>query len=197
MTSPRHIGIAILAGGDGSRMGGAKPLVRLAGQSLVERSYAKARGWSDHVVVVVRSPSQLGGLDLPSVGDEPGMEGPLAGLAAALRWSKKGGRQGLLAIACDMPFLPADLPGRLAAGIGKHRAAVAASGGQLYPVCSLWRNEALEELPAYCRSGRSSLRGFARHLGFAAVEWPANGRDPFFNINNPDDLAAAKAILSG
>lgn len=197
MTGVEDIGVAILAGGEGNRLGGGKPLVRLAGQSLVERSFGQARGWSDHVVVVVRSPTQLGGLELPSIGDQPGLEGPLAGLAAALRWSSQGGRQGLLLMACDMPFLPGDLPHRLTAGIGEHRAALAASGGQLYPVCSLWRNDALQELPAYCLTGRNSLRGFAGHLGFAAVEWPAGVPDPFFNINSPADLEAAEAMLSG
>ncbi len=197
MTGLEDIGIAILAGGEGSRMGGAKPLVRLGGQSLIERSHAMARGWSDHVVAVVRSTDQLDGLDLPFIGDEPGIEGPLAGLAAALRWSRGGGRQGLLLMACDMPFLPGDLPSRLAGGIGDHRAAVAASGGQLYPVCSLWRNEAVEEIDAYRQSGQNSLRGFAHHLGFATVEWPAGDRDPFFNINSPADLSTAEAMIGG
>ncbi len=197
MTGLEDIGIAILAGGEGSRMGGAKPLVRLGGQSLIERSHAMARGWSDHVVAVVRSTDQLDGLDLPFIGDEPGIEGPLAGLAAALRWSRGGGRQGLLLMACDMPFLPGDLPLRLADGIGDHRAAVAASGGQLYPVCSLWRNEAVEEIDAYRQSGQNSLRGFAHHLGFATVEWPAGDRDPFFNINSPADLSTAEAMIGG
>lgn len=195
MTGLEDFGVAILAGGEGSRMGGEKPLVRLGGQSLVERSYGMARGWSDHVVAVVRSPDQLGDLDLPFIGDEPGIEGPLAGLAAALRWSGGGGRQGLLLMACDMPFLPGDLPYRLATRISDHRAAVAASGGQLYPVCSLWRNEAVEELEAYRQSGQNSLRGFAHHLGFATVEWPAGNRGPFFNINSPTDLSAAKAMI--
>ena len=195
MTGLVDIAIAILAGGEGSRMGGAKPLVRLAGKSLVERCYERALGWSDHVVVAVRSPAQLGRLNLPSIGDEPGMEGPLAGLAAALRWSRDGGRQGLLAMPCDMPFLPGDFPHRLVAGIGEHRAALAAAKGQLYPVCSLWRNEAILELPDYCRTGQNSLRGFAHHLGFATVEWPVSGRDPFFNVNSPADILAAEAML--
>jgi molybdopterin-guanine dinucleotide biosynthesis protein A len=94
-----------------------------------------------------------------------------------------------------MPFLPDDLPSRLLDEIGDHRAAVASSGGEWHPVCSLWRNAAIYEFPHYCASGSRSLKGFAQHLGFASVEWPTVPYDPFFNINSRDDLDEAEAML--
>ena len=187
--------VAVLAGGEGSRIGGGKPLIELGGNYLVERAFERARGWSGASIVALRFPEQLGSCKLPWIADTAGIDGPLAGLAAGLEWACGEGAEALLTIPCDMPFLPDELPQRLLAGIGAVGAAIAASGGNLHPVCGLWRTAALTEVPAYCASGKRSLQGFARHIGFAEVEWPATRRDPFFNINCPADLAAAEALL--
>lgn len=197
MTVIPNVAVAVLAGGDGSRIGGGKPLISLGGKTLIERAFERARSWSYHATVAIRSPDQLGGHDLPWIADAAGIDGPLAGLAAALEWACRLGADALVTIPCDMPFLPGDLARRLLDEAGEHDAALASSGGEVHPVCSLWRNAAIYEFPRYCASGRRSLRGFAEQLGFAEVAWPAEPIDPFFNINSPADLAAAEALLGG
>lgn len=189
--------VAVLAGGEGSRIGGSKPLVRLGGRTLIERALKRASEWSSTSIVAVRSPEQLGEFQLPWISDAAGIDGPLAGLAAALEWACRQGGKDLLTIPCDMPFLPDDLADRLLDEAGDLAAAVASSGGELHPVCSLWRNSAIYEFPRYCASGRRSLKGFAEHVGFVAVEWSTAPFDPFFNINSAADLAAAEAMLDG
>lgn len=171
--------IVILAGGEGRRIGGGKPLRLLGGRSLIDRALARARTWSDTVLVAARAGGDLA--------DDPAVEGPLGGVAAALAL---GGE--VLTIPCDMPFLPDDLPARLASG---KAATLAASGGHLHPVCARWTAAAAAGLPAYLATGRRSLRGFAEAVGYEAVEWPAAPCDPFFNINDEDDLARAEALL--
>lgn len=195
MSGRAGIVVAVLAGGEGSRIGGGKPLVRLGGRALVERAFDRAMTWSSRSVIAIRSPEQIEQCQLPWIADAAGIDGPLAGLAAALEWACRQGAETLLTIPCDMPFLPDDLPERLLGGIGEYRAAMASSGGHLHPVCSLWRNAAIYEFQRYCASGRRSLRGFAEHLGFAEVEWPVSPQDPFFNINTPADLAEAERML--
>lgn len=195
MTTGCDLAVAVLAGGMGSRLGGGKPLIVLGGKPLVERAFERGRSWSNCMVVSLRSADQAGPIALPWIADAPGIEGPLAGLASALEWASQQGANDVLTIPCDMPFLPEDLPQRLQSGIGELGAAIAASGGNLHPVCGLWRTAALAEIPDYCALGKRSLQGFARHIGFAEVEWPVTPRDPFFNINSPADLAAAEALL--
>jgi molybdopterin-guanine dinucleotide biosynthesis protein A len=168
--------IVILAGGEGRRIGGGKPGRLLGGRSLIDRALARARSWSDAVLVA--------GGDLR---DAPGVEGPLGGVAAALAL---GGD--VLTIPCDMPFLPDDLPARL---MSAKAATLAASGGHLHPVCALWKAEAAAGLPAYLATGRRSLKGFAEAVGYEAVDWPVAPRDPFYNINDEEDLARAEALL--
>jgi molybdopterin-guanine dinucleotide biosynthesis protein A len=195
MIDPSGIVVAVLAGGEGSRIGGGKPLIRLGGKTLIERAYDRASRWSSASIVAIRAPEQMGPCDLPWIADAAGIDGPLAGLAAALEWACRQGAEALMTIPCDMPFLPVDLPKRLADEVGELGAAVASSGGELHPVCALWRNDAIYELPRYCASGRRSLKGLAEQVGFAEVKWPAEPQDPFFNINSPADLAAARAML--
>jgi len=189
------IAVIILAGGEGRRIGGTKPLRLLGGQRLIERAAAMARQWSDVVAISVREKEQAEGCGLPLLFDEGGVEGPLAGLVAGLRFAVEAGCHGVLAIPADMPFLPSDLADRLSSAMTGRQAAVAASGGHLHPVCGFWPTSALEELPAYLKTGSRSLRGFAAAVGYVAVEWPAQPADPFFNINAIEDLAAAEHRL--
>lgn len=196
MTGSSTIAVAVLAGGEGSRIGGGKPLIELGGTTLIERAYDRAKSWSSSAIVAIRTPEQLGSCHLPWIADAAGIEGPLAGLAATLEWACRQGAGTLLTIPCDMPFLPHDLPRRLIDEVGEFGAAIASSGGELHPVCGLWRNEVTYEFPDYCASGRRSLRGFAQHVGYAEVEWATAPRDPFFNINNPADLAMAESLIS-
>lgn len=195
MTTPSKVAVAVLAGGEGSRIGGGKPLIRLGGATLVEQAFELARSWSNLAVIVLRSKGQIGIHQLPWIADAPGIAGPLAGLSSGLAWAREQGTDFLMTIPCDMPFLPKDLLDRLQDQIGGFGAAIASSSGNLHPVCGLWRTAALHGIPAYCTSGRRSLRGFAQYQGFVDVEWPANPRDPFFNINSTADLVIAEEML--
>ena len=180
--------VVILAGGEGRRIGGDKPLRRLGGRTLLERAIERARGWSDEVAVAVRKADQVGDLEVKVLIDPPGLEGPLGGLASALRLE----REAVLTIPCDAPFLPDDLPDRLAAALTGRAAALAASGGRVHPVCALWRTDTLVNVREYAASGRRSLIGFAEAIGFVSVEWPEGA---FFNVNSSEDLAEAEARL--
>jgi molybdenum cofactor guanylyltransferase len=156
------LAVVVLAGGEGRRMGGAKPLRQVGGVSLLSHALRLARQWS------------------PCGTCNPGR----------VEQERDAGAELLLTLPCDSPRLPPDLPHRLAAEIGAAAVAVPQSQGRLHPVCALWRTHLAQALPAYLASGRSSLQGFARQCGAAVVEWQVeDGDDPFLNINTPEDLS--------
>jgi len=186
------VAVVILAGGEGKRIGGDKPLRRLAGERLIDRALRSTRGWSDLIAVAVRDPTQVERVDVPIITDEPGIGGPLAGLVAALRFAALFERPFLLTIPADSPFLPSDLLDRLCSEIGDRNCALASSGEQIHPVCGLWRTNALHRVPSYLAGRRRSLKAFAALVGFCEVEWPCESVDPFFNINTTDELAQAE-----
>ena len=193
----RDVAVVILAGGAGTRIGGSKPLRRLAGERLIDRALRLARSWSDIVAVAVRDAIQIQPIDAPVIIDQPGIVGPLAGLAAALRFGSEAGAEFVLTTPADTPFLPSDLLDRLGLEIGQRGCALAVSGGQLHPVCGLWRTSTLGQLGDHLRGERRSLRDFAARIAFQEVAWPSEPFDPFFNINTADQLVEAESRIAG
>lgn len=188
---------AILAGGAGQRIGGAKPDRQLAGSSLLAHALNAARGWGAQIVLVLREPGQVGEIHERAILDDPDIPGPLGGLAAAMAEAEAGGADRVLTLPCDMPFLPADLLIRLdraltdAAGV-----AIAASDGRRHPVCALWRTSALPVLLQRANDGQLSLNGLGEAVGPVIVDWSIEHGDPFLNINTLDDLAHAERITA-
>ncbi len=186
--------IVIAAGGDGSRMGGNKPLQLLAGRRLIDHAIGFAQANSDAIALALRNDSD--GLDtgLPLLADpHPGI-GPISALASGMAHAEAIGRETLLLIACDMPFLPDDLVMRLDQALCGHTAAMAVSQGRLHPMAGLWQPDA-EGLAGYIADGGQSIWRFGQAMGMARVEWDATP-DPFTNINTADDLAAAELRMS-
>ncbi|MFD1859309.1 molybdopterin-guanine dinucleotide biosynthesis protein [Aeromicrobium camelliae] len=81
MTPPDAI---ILAGGRAQRLGGrSKPLLEVAGRTLLDRVLEAASGIGSRTVVVV-GPPELAGPGVTVVREDPPYGGPVAALAAAL-----------------------------------------------------------------------------------------------------------------
>ena len=191
---PYRLLCAILAGGEGRRAGGEKPLLKLGKQRLIDRAVQLARDYTPEVIVVARKPDQVGEVAVPLVLDAPAIEGPVAGLAAALDAAARGGADIVLTIPCDMPFLPTDLAARLLGALPSSQAAIACQSGQQFPVCAAWRVTCRERLDQYLAGGRRSLLGFADYCHGEVVEWDGSAAEYFININTIDDLNTASGL---
>lgn len=193
---PHQPAIVIACGGEGSRIGGGKPLRKLGGITLIERACEWAQQRSDHVALALRDAAQLSASDLPLLADRhPGL-GPISALENAFEFAHAAGRELVLVIGCDQPFLPGDLVTRLTAAIGKQGATMPLCRGREQPLAALWRAQPAR-IAAYIADGGRSLRGFADSAGVEVVEWEAEaGCDPFFNVNSPDDLAEAERRIA-
>jgi len=96
---PQVVG-AILIGGKSTRMGRPKHLLVKEGKTWLERTAATLGQVSDQVVVA--GGGAMGTCPLPQLPDVPGIQGPLAGLLAVMRWHPWAT---VLASACDLPEL--------------------------------------------------------------------------------------------
>lgn len=102
----REVTGLLLAGGDSSRMGFNKALLRVGGRTLVEHTARLLAKLTGAVLIVSRDRSVAADLPYPVVDSEAPGVGPLAALAAGLEccttpWA--------LVLACDLPLFPAAL----------------------------------------------------------------------------------------
>lgn len=198
----------LLAGGQSRRMGGGdKCLLDLGGQTLLRRIADTAAAQVGPVVLNTNSdPSLFDGYGLPVARDVvDGFAGPLAGVLTGLEWAKENapGCDWVASFACDAPFAPRDMVARMRAAIEAEDAdmACAASGGRDHPVFALWPVRLASDLRAAVV--REEVRKVdiwtARYrlarVAFADGDGTAAG-DPFFNINRPEDLDTAAALLA-
>jgi molybdenum cofactor guanylyltransferase len=192
----------ILAGGQSRRMGQDKALVTLAGRTLVSWTVARLTPQVS-ALAISRHDGQLAGVDphLPILADAgESYDGPLAGLLAGLDWVAATEPQASHAVTVpvDAPFLPADFVAQLLALRDATGAAacVAASGGRRHPTAGLWPVAARHLLRDAMRDeGLRRIGSFLERLGAAEAQWPTEPGDPFLNLNTPEDLAAAEAVV--
>ncbi len=194
----------ILAGGRGLRMGGAdKALLTLAGRPLLAHVLDRLAPQVGAIALSANGdPARFASFGLPVLADAGGSgEGPLAGLLAGLDWAAAIGAAHVVAVAVDTPFLPADLVARLAAAAGPGGAAVAASpdaAGRLrrHPAMGLWPVALRGALRAALDGGLRKAGLWAETAGARVAAFETGASDPFFNLNRPEDLAAAEARLA-
>jgi molybdenum cofactor guanylyltransferase len=194
-----RVAAVVLAGGASSRMGAPKALLRFAGQPLAARAIARLKGQADAVYLNVREEDPvLACLGAPLIPDPPQWRGagPLAGIAAALWRAKADGFAYVATAPCDAPFLPLDLIARLAQPVAEGaRAAVAVSVFGLEPMFALWPVDAIGAVEAALAAGRASPRSVLLELRAAEASFAAlDRRDPFANLNTPQEFAAAEAL---
>ena len=123
--------------------------------------------------------------------------GPMSGLAGVLEWCAGSdlGITHVLSVPSDTPFLPDDLAARLAAALEPDNfACCAASGGRLHPIIGLWPLAARHDMYEAIARDALSFHAVLESKTFARVEWQTEPRDPFFNVNTPEDLAFAERI---
>lgn len=194
----RFFGV-ILAGGQGRRMGGAdKATLILAGRMLAAHAAARLEPQVERLAISANGDAaRLAGLGLPVLPDAAS-EGPLSGVLAGLDWAAPLGATAVVTVAVDCPFLPADLVPRLALAAEGARGgvALARSGGHDHPTFGLWPVGLRGALRAFLASGaKARVRDFAQTHGCARADFPLE--DEFMNLNTPEDLARAAAILRG
>jgi molybdopterin-guanine dinucleotide biosynthesis protein A len=197
----------ILAGGQATRMGGGdKGLLSLGGRSLLAH-------------VIDRLEPQVAGLALNANGDAArfnafglpvlpdsidGFAGPLAGVLAGLDWAAGEGADCIVTAAADTPFFPCDLvPQLLLKAEGMANPLVLAAtpdpkrGQVRHPTFGLWPVALRDDLRAALQDGlRKVVMWSDQHDGREAV-FPVAQVDPFFNVNTPDELIRAEALLDG
>jgi molybdopterin-guanine dinucleotide biosynthesis protein A len=193
MTATQDITGVILAGGRGSRMGGAdKGLQNHHGMALALYSLLRLGPQVGHMMI--NANRNLGAYEAFGVPVWPDpvddFAGPLAGFLAGLEHCET---PLLLSVPCDTPNFPDDLAERLLAALDAEDAELAyavtvdAGQQQAHPVFCLMKSTLSESLVAFLHGGGRKIdRWFMQHR---AVAVPFADPAAFFNANTTAELA--------
>lgn len=194
----------ILAGGLSSRMGGGdKCLLDLGGRPVLEHVIERLRPQVGAMALNANGDgARFAGFGLPVIADSMGdFPGPLAGVLAAMDWAGERGATHVITVAADTPFFPSDLVAHLTAP-GADLALAATPdpkrGTARHPTFGLWPTALRDDLRAALEDGVRKVVAWADTHRAATVmfdEFPCE--DPFFNVNTPQDLVKARAMLEG
>jgi len=182
----------LLAGGQGSRMGGVdKGLVELAGQPMAAHVLERLGPQVDELIINANQNAEAyAAFGHPVFGDDiPGYAGPLAGLHAAL---VRASHPLVVTAPCDSPFLPSDLVERLHQALRAQDAdlAVAKTFDQAHPVFCLCRSRLASHLHDFLSSGGRRIDRWYGSLNVVEVAFD-DEEAAFRNINTREELVAA------
>jgi molybdopterin-guanine dinucleotide biosynthesis protein A len=194
----------VLAGGLARRMGGGdKARIRVGGVTILERVLACLKPQCARVIINANGdPARYAGTGLTVVPDDvPDFAGPLAGILAGLDWAATNTPEiaDIVSVPGDCPFLPNELVARLEAARAQAGVplACARSGGWRHPVVALWPIRLRHDLRrALVEEDLHKIEVFTARHGVAIAEWPSEPVDPFFNVNTPEDAAAAERLAA-
>ena len=187
---PEAVTGVILAGGQGSRMGGIdKGLQLFRGKPMAQHAIERLAPQVDELLVNAnRNPEAYARFGHRVIADEiEGFAGPLAGFERGLAHA----RGDLVVTApCDSPFLPADLVSRWRGALldADAQLAVAKTGEQAHPVFSLMRRSVHGSLRDFLASGQRKIDRWYAALAIVEVAFD-DEPDAFLNINTREELA--------
>ena len=187
----------LLAGGRGVRFRGDKRIARVGGVPLLAWAAALLGSVADDVVVVTRDESGARGR-WHYVRDEIPERGPMGGVLTGLRLVR---HERALVLPVDMPLLTVDFLMYLR-DAGAESDITVPRWERLEPLVGVYSGKCLESLEASLQRGEDSLGDFVRSTAltvrYISEEEVRRFGDPrrlFFNINVPEDVETAEALL--
>ncbi len=188
-------GAIILAGGQSSRMGVDKSLLRLTsgGPSLIEMVLTAVRPLVSQIIISTNRPEAYSWLNLPVVRDNSAYArlGPLAGVEAGLQEITT---DPVIVVACDMPSIKSEVLAYLLGQAQDYQAVVPLNlAGLVQPLCAVYNRSCLADLRFCLEAGTLRMTDWLARLRVCYV--PAQQLtqfDPdlssFNNLNTPQDL---------
>ena len=201
MSSAGPLGV-VLAGGGNRRYGSHKAFARVGERTLVSRVVDALSDACEDVVIVANDAEAYGMLGLPIRPDiETGL-GALGGIRTAIAWAAEADRAQAVVVACDMPFVPAELLRALAERGDRASISVPASPGRrgLEPLCAAYGVECLAAVERSLAEGDRAVISFfpsvdVRVLPAADVAAYGDPERMFLNVNRPTDRDLAERLL--
>ena len=175
----------ILAGGESKRMGRDKSLLPIDGRAMIEQISAQLSPHFERLLVSANAPQKYAFLNIETVPDEIPGQGPLMGIASALRVSQHDLN---LVVACDIPEVNmAVIKGLLRQAEGHDGVVPVTGAGRIEPLLAVYRRRMLGAINATLRAGKRKISDALdlcniKYVGLAGAEW-------LWDLNTREDYA--------
>ena len=191
--------LAIIAGGQSRRMGRDKAFVDLGGIPLIERVIQRSASLGQaEIILITNKPADYAHLGLPMFRDALPDKGSLGGIYTALM---RAASECVLVLACDMPFVNADLLRFMIARLDADTDIVVPRvDGYPQALHAIYRKTCIPPIRALLEANRLKIIRFydqmlVRYLDEADyAELDPAGRS-FANLNTPAELEQARQLL--
>jgi len=181
VNEPTSLSCIILAGGRGSRAGGAdKGLLPYKGKPLIEHVIESVSPQVDDIIISANRNIEQYHLYLNKVvrDNDDDYRGPLSGITSCLPHCS---HELVLIVACDMPALPGDLVQRLLASIGNNAVCIATVDNQ-HQLALLIHKNLVDSLQQQLDKKQLSLISWVQSLPYATTSFD-DATEKFANLN--------------
>ena len=179
-------------------MGSDKSKKMVLNKPLISLVVEKAKAQVDYLAI--NSNQKSSGNKIEIIPDcLSGNLGPLVGILSGLKWLEKKDdsfNNWLVIFPVDSPFFPENLVQCFFENLKDEKIVMAKCEGRLHPVFSMWHMDNLDLLEKFLMEGGRKIDLFSKKIKTRVVNFPFIGYDPFFNVNNLDDLKKAEVISS-
>ena len=189
----------IMAGGKSSRMGTNKALLKIDGITVIERIANELQKCVDEIIIVTNHFDDYRFLGYPMVEDIYKEMGPMGGIHAGLLASTTDKN---LVVACDMPFISADLGNFLLKQLDDYQVVVPEIEDQFHPLFAGYKKELAPLIEEALKENQLRIRFFFKQLKTKTIyleditkENITFNHENVYNMNYPDDYEQAKNFV--
>jgi len=200
--APRLLG-AVLAGGRSSRYGRPKAMERVGGRGLAERARDALQAVAARVALLSGDSDLAAALQLEDRPDRVPGSGPLGAITGGVSWAAETGYEGVLVLACDLPFVSPDLLRLLLAAWDGEAVVLPASLGPLgvEPLVAAYPVTLLPDMERLVAEGVRSMSAAldrlpTKTLPLDRISAVGDPRHLFLNVNRPEDRDRAERALA-
>lgn len=192
----------VLAGGQSSRMGQNKALMKLEGREIIQRILHTLSPISEEMLIVTNAPDTYQHLGAVVINDDQEFKGkgPLAGLLTGLAAAKT---DTCLVVACDMPFVSIKVAKWLVDLLaeGHHEAMIPVDQGRQHFLFGAYSSRAQIAARESLLSGKQAMKSLFEKIPVRLVQKhdaPKDVQDEwescFWNMNTMEDYHQAKEM---
>jgi molybdopterin-guanine dinucleotide biosynthesis protein A len=196
LPTENKLSAAILAGGEGSRMGHKdKSCLEISGEKIINRIIRQLSGLFSEIFVITRTPENHPNLNVRLAGDIYQQRSSLTGVHAALSHAET---EHVFITACDSPFLNKNLVTKLISLLKpSDDVLIPIRKNKRYePLCAVYSKRCLPFIERNLDNGILQIIRFFPEVKVHAVEVEIlrqhdQDLESFINVNTPEELSKA------